>query len=163
MAFAYEARATNIADIDNATRFTAARSVMGKLIGRVLGSTAKLGLRRGTSETTSISPTASTIPESAARREATASTAKATAESATATKSSARGKPTSSGEAILTDLERASLPIVAVELGDGVACVFRSLEGNDTAALGTTVRTDVDVGTNHGPCGNYQYCVANDK
>jgi hypothetical protein len=37
------------------------------------------------------------------------------------------------------------LPIVAVELGDGVAGIFRSLKSDNTGALGAAIGCDVNV------------------
>jgi hypothetical protein len=37
------------------------------------------------------------------------------------------------------------LPIIAVELGDGVAGILWSLESDNTGALGTTIGCDVNV------------------
>ena len=37
------------------------------------------------------------------------------------------------------------MPIVAVELGNGVASILGSLESNNTGALGTAIGGDVDV------------------
>jgi hypothetical protein len=70
--------------------------------------------------------------------EATTTTAKST----TATESGSR-----TCKAVLADLERATLPVVAVELLDGVASVVWGFECNNARALGATVRPDVDVGT----------------
>jgi hypothetical protein len=69
-----------------------------------------------------------------------ASEAAATAEATTATEASSAGK------AVFTDLEETAGPVVAVELLNGVLGVFRSLEGDDTRALGSSIRSHVNVG-----------------
>lgn len=114
------------------------------------GASAKVMLgRRATESSSKASTTTTTVSEATTRRETTTS-AKAATEAATSTKGSTRGKSTSTGKTILANLKLTSLPIVTVELGDCVAGIFRSLKGDNTAALGTTVRTNMDIGANNG-------------
>jgi hypothetical protein len=75
-----------------------------------------------------------------------ASEAAATAEATTATETSSAGK------AVFTDLEETAGPVVAVELLNGVLSVFRSLEGDDTRALGSSIRSHVDVSADDRAC-----------
>jgi hypothetical protein len=85
---------------------------------------------------------ATTASKSAAGPEPS-SEASTTAESATAAEARPRTRKT-----ILADLEKAALPVVAIELLDSIAGVVWRLEGNNARALGAAVRTDVDVGAN---------------
>lgn len=54
------------------------------------------------------------------------------------------------GEAILADLKVASLPVVAVELLDGVAGVVWRLKGNNSGAFWSSIWSDVDISADHG-------------
>jgi hypothetical protein len=101
-------------------------------------------------------PTTAAIAAEATTTSAEAAAAKATAKGP-ATASKAATAVTSSahswaGKAILTDLEHAALPIVAVELLDGGASIVRRLEDNNAGALGSAVRAKVDIGANNTAC-----------
>lgn len=104
---------------------------------------------------TSRASTIATPSAAVATAEATAATeaataAEASAEAATAAKASTKSAATHIvGESVHTDLKNATVPVVAVELLDCVAGIVRCLEYNDARALGTTVRTEVNIGTNN--------------
>jgi hypothetical protein len=53
------------------------------------------------------------------------------------------------GESVLSDLQRASLPIVAIELLDGIAGIIGRLEHHDTRALRATIGAGVDISTDY--------------
>lgn len=79
--------------------------------------------------------------------ESSASTAKAstTAKSSTTTEAAATAKAASVSVAVLANFKDATLPVVAVEVADGVLSVFCSLECDDTGALGRAIWSGVDV------------------
>jgi hypothetical protein len=104
----------------------------------------------------------STVPAATALEAASISwsTAISTAKSATATKTtwwSAETSATSTkasaandarsivGVAVLTDFEHASLPVVAVEVLDGVLSVVGGIESYHTGALGCAIWSHVDI------------------
>ena len=82
---------------------------------------------------------------------ASAAEAATTAEAHAAASSKAAAAAPGAGITILADFEHASLPIVAIELSDGVASIFGVVKGHDTGALGTTIGSDVDIRTDDGP------------
>jgi hypothetical protein len=106
----------------------------------------------GATRTTAVATTAAIAAESAAT----------TAESATATVAASKGTTSTSeaaaavapgahgraSKAVLANLEHAALPVIAVELLDGGACVVGRLEHDDTGALGSAVRAEMDIGAN---------------
>lgn len=111
---------------------------------------AKSGTTR-TTRTTSAkasSATKSTAKASSAAKTTTAT--KSSAKTSSATKATTTAKSTAAhvvGEAIYTNFEDPAVPVIAVELLDGVASIIGSLEDNDTGALGATVGSKVDIGT----------------
>lgn len=48
---------------------------------------------------------------------------------------------------VFTDLNHATLPIIAVKLLNGVARIIGALEDNDTRALGAAIGAGLDIGT----------------
>ena len=119
--------------------------VVGEWIGRH-------GLGAGTVPTTSHATTISstessttTIPTS--ETSTAAAEASTTGETATTTKAATANAETRSGagKTVLTNFQRSTLPIIAVELSDGVAGILGVVKGNDSRALGTTIGSDVDV------------------
>jgi hypothetical protein len=103
------------------------------------------------SSTTTITTTATKASsETTASAEATA-TAKATAATETTSETTAATE-TGLGacEAIFANFKIAALPVIAVELRDSIACVFDRLKCNDSRALRTTIRCNMDVCTKNG-------------
>ena len=101
--------------------------------------------------TTTTAAIAAAEPTTAATKAATAAVATTKAatsatEAATAVAASTHRR---TGEAILANLEHAALPVIAVELLDGVACVVRRLENHNAGALGSAVGAEMDVGANN--------------
>jgi hypothetical protein len=86
-----------------------------------------------------------TAAESAATTEA-ASTTEAACEAAAASKARSAGLRAS--EAVFTNLDRTTLPLVSVELLNGVAGVVRIVKDYDTGALRPAIGAHVDVGAN---------------
>lgn len=72
-------------------------------------------------------------------------TAKAAAETASATTVTSSS---ATSVTILTDFEKATLPIVSVHDVDSVLSVLGSVEGDNTGSLGGSVRSHVNVSTN---------------
>ena len=160
-------RAAYIAHVDGVALFTAATSVIGEVVWR--DSSAKISRRTastGASKAASKTRAASAIAEAptatskasgtpaSSKGAATAATAKDGATSATkastaGTAHAAKAGSRTAGKTVFPDFEWTALPVVAIELGDGVPCIFRSFERNDAATLGTTIGADVDIGTDH--------------
>ena len=152
----------------------AGRGVIGEWVWRGLGS----GGRSTSSITTSLrhavvasatTVASATSSESAAKPSTT--TAETTSESATCSSISS-GEPAATSKtptkasttseawstasvAVLTNLENAALPIVAVELLNGVLSVVWVVECDDARALGTTILSRMNVGTNNGTSHHY--------
>lgn len=111
---------------------------------------------------TTITPT--TIAAAAAERTAETSTASKAAPCAipetspaseTSSKSTATAKAGGSlREAIFTDFEKTTLPVISVELSDCVTGVFRELECNDARTFRAAIGSNVDVGANDGTLGS---------
>jgi len=143
-------RSTYIANVDNRTAFTSRRGIIRKRI-RGGGCTSSVKATTGSSTKPSsavassptVATTVSTAPAEPTTSAETSTSSVATGEPSTAT-TKAAGRTC---KAIFTHFKRPALPIVAVELSNGVACVFRSLEGNDTRAFRTAIWANVDVGT----------------
>lgn len=93
--------------------------------------------------------TATTASETTATSESTTTT-EAPSEAPTASKAPAAAETTSHGvgKPVNADLEYATVPIVAVELLNRVSRIVRGLEDNNTGALGPSIRSKVNVGTN---------------
>lgn len=97
---------------------------------------------------------ASTAAKAAAKTSTTAkgwatATGKAAAEATTGTTKASTSWEVV-GEAILTDLKVASLPVVTVELLDSVASVVWRLKGDNSGALWPSVWADVNISADHG-------------
>lgn len=101
--------------------------------------------------TKSTTRSAVSASETATPAESSSETATAVASAETATGSAETG---TACETILADLEHAPLPVVAVELGNGVLSVIGVVESDDARALGTAVRGNVDVGADDGTDGH---------
>lgn len=100
------------------------------------------------STTTAVPATKSSTPTKATA--VCTATAVAAAEASTASKSTTEASPraeaASTSVAILTDFEQTALPVVAVELLDGVLRVIRIVEDDDAGALRMAVGSHVNVG-----------------
>lgn len=88
-----------------------------------------------------------------AHEAATSTKTAASAESSTAkatTESTSEASSTTAGEAVLSHLKRTSLPVIAVELHDGVASVVRTFESYNSGTLRTAIGAHMNVGANDG-------------
>jgi hypothetical protein len=102
------------------------------------------------STTTEATTAAKTTAEATATSKAAAcpeasSEATTTAKASAATEAGSRAR-----EAILSDLERTALPVVAIKLLDGVPGIIWGLKGNNTRAFGASIGSNVDVSANDG-------------
>lgn len=98
-------------------------------------------------EATTATVATTAVASARAKAAATASEASTTTESA-ARRAAEAGSV--AGEAVFTNLERPALPLVPVELGDGVASILGIVEGDDAGSLGPTVGAEMDVGADDG-------------
>jgi hypothetical protein len=105
---------------------------------------------RSTTIASSTSSKASTSTEASPKAAAgteTSSATEATCEASTSTETTATAKATrSTSEAIFADLEVSALPLIAVELVNGVSRIVYGLESYYARALGTTIGGHVDIG-----------------
>lgn len=83
--------------------------------------------------------------EASAKATAWTTEASASAKSATSAKASAASESASVGVTVLTNFKNSSLPVVAVEVLDGVLCVIWGLECDNTRALGSAIWGSVDI------------------
>jgi len=134
---------TYIADKDSVTLLRARNNVVGEGVRRHRDVVVIAAM---TAE-----PTATTVTITATACEAaTAAITEATTGSTVAATTKARAAHAGVGEAILTHLDDATVPLVAVELLDGVASIIGGLEHDDTRTLGPAIGAHVDIGTNDG-------------
>ena len=82
-----------------------------------------------------------------------------TSETAAAVATGAHGR--TAGKAILANLQHAALPVIAVELLDGGACVVGRLENDNARALGPTVRAEMNIGADNAACAGCRAQVVN--
>lgn len=140
---------TYVSDVDGLARLAAARGIVGEGVRRVGCSAAGIKSAAGNESrctTTEASATAKAAKGTAATTEAstaaeTAAKASATAKTATAT------EPTGTCEPVLAHLEVAALPLIAIELLNGIASVVGGLEGDNAGALRPAIGCDVHIGT----------------
>lgn len=142
---------TYVADVNDLISLSSSGGEIGERVRRSGRGWASIVVTT-TRSTAKVAAKASTAWESAA--EATTSTkwsttasAKATAEASSGTAEASTRREVAS-EAVLANLKWAALPVVPVELLDGVARIVWRLKGNNTRALWTTVWTNVDISAN---------------
>jgi hypothetical protein len=137
-----------VANVDQVAGLAAGRSEVGEWVR---------GVRRTVGIKSAYSWATEAAAESSASAKATAETT-TSAEAATATSTEASSKTTAcSSEAaastkasvasktIFAHLKVAALPLVAVELSNGVPSIVYCLEGNDTRALWSAIWCDMDI------------------
>lgn len=135
---------THVAHVDDRTLLAARGGEIGKGVGRHRGHSLEAGATTvATAHTTKATP--ETAAKAAATAEATTGTKATATEAAAATKAHA-----GAGKAVLANLQGPALPVVAIELLDGIACVVGGLKGHNSGALGATGGIGVDVGTDDG-------------
>lgn len=153
---------TYVPDVNDLRPFSTRSSEVSErvgLSGRLVGIEA-----RGT---TGSSSEAATTAEATSK--ATAATTEAaateTAEGATAAAEAATTAETTrthirTGKAILANLQHTALPIVTIELLDGVASIIRGLEDNDTRSFRAAIRSDMNVGADNTTIARYVKLVS---
>lgn len=139
---------THIADVDSLARLTTAAGVVRERVRRVGRPIAGIEAARGAMDeargTTEASATAEATEATASAEASTAG--KAAAEATTTAETAAATEPTSTGEPVLAHLEVAALPLIAVELLNGIASVVGRLEGDDAGTLGPAVGSNMHIG-----------------
>lgn len=149
---------THVSDIDGLASLRTSCGEVGERVGRDRCSSA--GIETAATNCSNWTTCTHRAAESTSSAKAAAEAATASSESATATETAAKTATATSkattaakahvgvGEAVGTDLEDATLPVVAIELLDGVASVVGGFEDNNTGALGPSIGTEVHVGAN---------------
>lgn len=145
-------RESYIADVDDLTPVGSGCSVVGEGVRGNRGSDCSIGeTTRGAATAAASEASTTTEAEATTSTTETASAAETTASEA----SSHATVPTAAAEAhtaaaaasisILSDLEVATLPVVAVELLNGVASIVRALENDNAGSLGSTIRANMNI------------------
>jgi hypothetical protein len=146
---------TYVADIDDVAFLNTTGGVVSE---RVRGHRGVAGIMETASSggSSTISTTTSAIAESTTTSTEPAATKAAAEASTSASKTAAAiatgGAHGRAGKTILTDLEHAALPVIAVELLNSVARIFGGFEDDDAGALRSTVRAEMDIGANNATC-----------
>ena len=135
---------TYISNIDELAHFSSRSSVVGKGVRRSSSSTWSSSVIETAGRWTTIATTSVATTSAVASSKATSATTKAASKPSAsyATSKSATTLVTATGwtsKLVLTDLQHAALPVIAVELVDGVTRVLGVLECNNTGAFGTTI------------------------
>lgn len=153
---------THVANIDDSALVTVGSGIISERVGGSGGNRRSTTVLKptGTGETTVATRGAT---EAAASSEATAkasatteaSTTHRTAKAATTAKATTKAATTTeagatTSEPVFANFKGTTLPIVSVELRNGVARIIRRLKSNDTGALGASGRVGVHIGTDHG-------------
>lgn len=149
---------THISDVNRLASLRTGCGEVGERVGWDGGSST--GIETAATNCTNWTTCAHRTAESTSSTEAAAEAATDSSESTTAAETAAEAATASSkattaakahvgvGETVGSDLEDAALPVVTVELLDGVASVIRSFEDNNTGALGSSIGAEVHVGAN---------------
>jgi hypothetical protein len=141
---------THIADVDDFNLVSARGSVVGERVGRNRGRSTTVeasttGAAATTTTTTSASEAATTTAvaetSAATKSSSSISTTEATSTAAEAAAHGIVGKP------VFTDLEHATLPVVAVELLDSIACIVGGFEDDYSRTFRSAVLAEVDIGS----------------
>jgi hypothetical protein len=152
-------RGAHIADVDCLDFLGSRRGKVGERVGRSVGhasgvvepaagrATAAWTTKATTTTASEATPKGATAAEATptAKAAAKGSTTAAEATTAIATTTSHGG----AGETVLADLEHTALPVVSIELLDGIPGVIRCLEDDDAGALGAAIRAHVNIGSDH--------------
>lgn len=150
-------RGAHIADVDCLDLLGSRSGEVGEWVGRSVGHAS------GVVEPAAGRATAGRATKATAATEAATatSTGKATTKGTTAAAEATTTVATTTshggtGETVLADLEHATLPIVSIELLDGIPGVVGCLEDDDAGALGATIRTHVNIGSDHATGAGYR-------
>lgn len=144
-------QSTYVADIDGLAGFSTGGSKVGEWV-RGIGCSASTGIEASSSAKSARSAAAiptthsetSSVPTTSGKAATTEATAEAAAAEASTATETSRGR---ASETILTDFKIATLPLVPVELLNGIPSVVRSLKCNDARTFGTAIRSGVDICT----------------
>lgn len=99
---------------------------------------------------TSISATTSAAESTTSTgKSPAAAKTKATSHATTKAATAATVHATGTSESVLAHLQYAALPVVAIELLDRVSRVVGVLEDDNAGALGASVRSDMDISSDH--------------
>lgn len=138
--------ATYVADIDSVALLNTGAGVVGEGVRGDRGGVGGLEATRGGATIAAAAAKAAESTAGAAKATTTKAASETTAGAAKAATAKAAGAAHGwAGEAILTDLEHAALPIVAVELLDGVASVLGGLENDNAGALRSAVGAELNI------------------
>lgn len=141
-------RTTYVADVDSLVLLETSSDTVGERVGRHGLVVAAIEAARAAAVPTTTEATAEATTARTAKSAATVAAETATATKATtaATKAAAKARV---GEAVLANLEHAALPLVTVELLDGVASVLGGLEHDNAGSLRAAIRAGVNIGANN--------------
>lgn len=157
-------RGAHIADVDCLDLLGSRSGEVGEWVGRSVGHASGV-VEPAAGRATAGRATKATAATEATSKAATAgkatSTGKATTKGTTAAAEATTTVATTTshggtGETVLADLEHATLPIVSIELLDGIPGVVGCLEDDDAGALGATIRTHVNIGSDHATGAGYR-------
>lgn len=147
----YGGRHTYIPDIDCLAAFGSRSGVIGE---RVRGSrSGSRSVETSRTAAAALEATAATVTKSTAATKTAATKAAAAAAVATthATKSAtaAEAHSTASGITVFTNFKDASLPIISIELLDGIASIVGAFKNHNTRAFRSAIRPHVDISANN--------------
>jgi len=155
-------KSTYVADVDDFAALATSSSVVRKRIRRSSRGTSsttsiaeaattatagRIAVAATTESTSAAKPTAGSAEAAATATKSTSHTESATASSKATTESATHATSSGTGETVLANFELASIPVVAVEVVDGVTCIVRAFEGNNSGALGAAVGALVYIST----------------
>jgi hypothetical protein len=151
-------RPWQVAHVDDVARLSSASSKICEGVRWVWTSisletwTAAAGRTTETSTSSGVASASAKATLEAATAAETPSTTEAAAEGSATTESTSATEATTwrTSKAIFANLEVATLPLVAVELVDGISGIVHGLESYYAWALGATIRGHVDIGTENG-------------
>lgn len=159
-------RGAHIADVDCLDLLGSRSGEVGEWVGRSVGHASRVvepaagraTAGRATKATAATEATkAATAGKATSTGKATTNTTKGTTAAAEATTTVATTTSHGgTGETVLADLKHATLPIVSIELLDGIPGVVGCLEDDDAGALGATIRTHVNIGSDHATGAGYR-------
>lgn len=154
-------RGAHIADVDCLDLLGSRSGEVGEWVGRSVGHASGVIEPAAGRATAGRASKATAATSKAATASKATSTDKAAAKGTTAAAEATTTVATTTshggtGETVLADLEHATLPIVSIKLLDGIPSVVGCLEDDNAGALGATIRTHVNIGSDHATGAGYQ-------
>lgn len=148
---------TYVADEDDRTALATTGGVVGKCVRSSTSTTNATVVAALATSISTLLETTTASAESSSSKSATATETTATAKSSATSAEAALEATTHAiatwtaglSETVLTDFKVATVPFVAVVHLDGIASVFIVIEDYDTRSLRTTIRSEVNIGTNN--------------